>query len=131
MFSFIHLPTDISQRYEMMRAMKGVEFERKGNFIIATSTVNSFESHVASTLVHAGADIAFVAHRGKKELRISARVSELAKGKIDLAEIMRETAQKIGGSGGGHPYAAGLDAPCPQRAQEALGICRELALKRV
>ncbi len=131
MLNFIHVPTDISQRFEMMRAMKGIEFSRKGNYIIATAIVNSFEAHVASSLVHVGADFAFVAHKGREDLRISARVSGNGKGKIDLAEIMQRISLVFGGSGGGHPYAAGYDGKCPEKAQEALDLCKELVLEKI
>lgn len=131
MLNFIHVPTDISQRFEMMRAMKGVEFARKGNFLIATAIVNSFEAHVASSLVHVGADFAFVAHKGRADLRISARVSGNGKGKIDLAEIMKKLSVVFGGSGGGHPYAAGYNGKCPQKAEEALELCKELVLEKL
>ncbi|MEM2963047.1 MAG: DHH family phosphoesterase [Candidatus Anstonellales archaeon] len=127
----IHTPTDISQRFEMLRAMQGVNFERKGNFLVVTAIVNSFEAHVASTLVYAGADFAFVAHKGKKQLRISARVSRAGMSVVDLSSIMSQVSAVFGGSGGGHPYAAGYDGDCPEKAEEILSFCKGRVLEKL
>jgi nanoRNase/pAp phosphatase (c-di-AMP/oligoRNAs hydrolase) len=62
-------------------------------------------------LVDLGADVAFVAGRHGRLVRISARTSrEAARRGLNLAELLGEVGKSYGGDGGGHRSAAALEA---------------------
>ena len=120
---------DISQRIALLTACKRAEVERVGNYLIAKSTVGSFESKAAEALVLMGADFAFVGCNSKNEARISARMrgrleKELG---INLAtQVMEKVGRTLKGSGGGHACAAGADGPNRDAFDDAMNECVSL-----
>ena len=107
------MPSDISQRIAVLKAASRAEVVRQGDWLIACTTVNSFEGSAAMALVDLGADVAFVAGRhGKGDIvRISARSSrEAARKGLNLAKLLGEVGKAYGGDGGGHRSAAALEA---------------------
>ena len=79
-------------------------------YIVAVTQVSAYEAAVARALVGLGADIAIVVGGSGVEVRASLRASRglLEKG-LSLDVIIKEIAEKIGGTGGGHPGAAGYN----------------------
>ncbi len=55
------------------------------------------------------------AKSGESELKYSSRIGESYPGQVNLGEIMREAAEKVGGVGGGHDMAAGAKIPFDRR----------------
>ncbi len=100
---------DYSEKVARLKAAQRALFVEVCGHIIALSEVTAYEASAARALVSLGADVAFVVG-GKEEVRVSARASRkvLDKG-VDLAEILRRVAEAVGGQGGGHKGAAGLN----------------------
>lgn len=96
----------ISERVARLKALKRVEIHRFGEFIVATAKSGAHEGSVAWFFVLAGADIAFVAGKG----RVIARASDdfMIKTGIDLNDIFSAVSEKITVQWGGHPGAAGM-----------------------
>lgn len=126
-----HVPEDFSQRTTTLQSFQRMQFENAGSYIIAWSITNAYESHAALSLIGIGADFAFVGHAGKKMARISARMDSSLSLPISMADVMREVAPLIGGSGGGHKYAAGASGDSPARLNEALSACVRLTNKKL
>jgi len=122
-------PPDFSQRLALLAAAQRAKVERAGEggeLIIATSTVGSFEAGAASALVELGADFAFVGCEGDGGGRISARQKSAHEIEVDLSKIMAEVGREFGGSGGGHPNAAGANGIGRGKLEQALARCVEL-----
>ena len=128
----LSIPTSVSQRIAVLKAASRAEVLRHGDWIIASSVVNSFEGVAAMSLVDLGADVAFVAGRhGKGErIRISARSSQAAAREgLNLANLLGEVGQAFNGDGGGHMSASAMEAvgdpsvildACRKKAAESL-----------
>ena len=128
----LFVPANISQRIAVLKAASRAKVVRQGNWLVASTAVNSFEGSAAMALVDLGADVAFVAGRhGKRDaVRISARCSrEAARRGLNLAELLGEVGKAYGGDGGGHRSAAALEAlgepsailnACRKKAEESL-----------
>jgi nanoRNase/pAp phosphatase (c-di-AMP/oligoRNAs hydrolase) len=126
----LSVPSDLSQRIAVLKAASRAEVVRQGDWLIACTTVNSFEGSAAMALVDLGADVAFVAGRhGKSDtVRISARSSrEAARGGLNLAKLLGEVGKAYGGDGGGHKSAAALEAVGDPSA--ILNACRKKAFR--
>lgn len=121
---------DVSQRIAVLKACQRVEFEKVGEFLVVSSEVGSFEAGAASALVEMGADVAFVACSCENG-RISARVHGELSGKVDVAELMKEIGAEFGGSGGGHPAAAGASGLKKEDVETALGECVRKAKEKL
>ncbi|MCX6678418.1 MAG: DHH family phosphoesterase [Methanothrix sp.] len=120
----LSLPTNISQRIAVLKAASRAEVMRQGDWLVACTSVNSFEGSAAMALVDLGADVAFVAGRHGDLVRISARCSrEAAQRGLNLAQILGEVGRAHGGDGGGHSSAAALEAPGKPSA--ILDACRK------
>lgn len=79
-------------------------------YIIAVTEVSAFEASVARTLIGIGADVAIVIGGKKKEIRASIRASkELLDKGFSASEIAKRVSKNIGGQGGGHKAAAGIN----------------------
>jgi len=126
---FVRTDADVSQRLALLTACKRAEVEKVGGYLVAKSTVGSFESKAAEALVEIGADISFVGCRGRDGARISARMrDDLAKKlRINLAtQVMEKVGRILNGSGGGHACAAGAAGSDIERFDEAMSECLRL-----
>ncbi|HWQ18817.1 MAG TPA: DHH family phosphoesterase [Methanotrichaceae archaeon] len=109
-------PSDVSQRIATLKAAARSEIEWTGDWIVATTEINSFEGTSAMSLVDIGADVAFAAGKHGNLTRVSGRARrEAGRAGIDLSEIMRSVAKSHYGEGGGHRGAAALEAPADAR----------------
>lgn len=109
--SAISVPTDISRRIAILKAATRAKVIRVGNYLIATTDINSFEGSAAMALVDLGADVAFAAGKHGRICRVSARAGrEAARAGLDLAEISGRIAKRFCGEGGGHKAAAAFEA---------------------
>ncbi len=119
-------PIDISRKIAILKAVTRAKIDRHGDWLIATTEINSFEGSSAMALADLGADVAFAAGKHGDLCRISARAGrEAARIGLNLAEILCEVGKNNGGNGGGHMAAAALEAVGEPRA--LLEECRKRA----
>ena len=124
----LFVPASISQRIAVLKAASRAEILRRGDWLFASTSVNSFEGSAAMALVDCGADVAFVAGRHADRVRVSARCSrEAARRGLNLAGISGEVGRAYGGDGGGHQAAAALEARGD--ASAILDACRKKAME--
>ncbi len=125
------VPPQYSQRLELLKSCQNLRFNTQGEYIVASSVVNSFEAHVAMAFINLGADVAFVGHKGKLTARISGRCRRGMPEGFSVAPILKEIAPLINGTGGGHPHAAGATGTNPDAVEDALGVCVTMACKKI
>ncbi len=126
----LSVPPDLSQRIAVLKAASRAEIERQGDWLVASTQINSFEGSAAMALVDLGADVAFAAGRHGDRVRVSARSSRAAvKMGLDLNELLGEVGRAHGGDGGGHKAAAALEARGEPRA--LLQECRKKVADRL
>jgi len=97
---------------EVLAKLKGaqrLEIHRLADWVAVTTTVGSFQAHVARSLVYLGADVAIVGGESDGETRVSLRSTQrFAEGtNVQLGtQVAESVAKKLGGHGGGHATAA-------------------------
>ena len=126
---------------EVMAKLKGAQrlkIYRGGDWVVATSTVGSFQAHVARALVYLGADLAVVGGESDGETRFSLRSTQrfLDGAKVQLGtQVAGEMSRRLGGHGGGHATAASFSTAAGEeetmeatlkRAGELLGDLKEI-----
>lgn len=84
-----------------------------GNSLLLYGPATTHASIAAETAIDAGADASLFWLSGKKEISISARLRPPLERQlsIHLGKMMQEIGPMLGGSGGGHPAAAGAYGP--------------------
>jgi phosphoesterase RecJ-like protein len=126
----LSLPRDLSQRIAVLKAASRAGIERQGDWLVASTQINSFEGLAAMALVDLGADVAFAAGRHGDRVRVSARSSRAAvRTGLNLNELLGEVGRANGGDGGGHNAAAALEAKGEPRA--LLLECRKKVADRL
>jgi nanoRNase/pAp phosphatase (c-di-AMP/oligoRNAs hydrolase) len=114
-----------------MAKLKGAQrlrIFRLGNWVVATSSVGSFQAHVARTILFMGADVGVVGGVSEEETRVSLRATQrfLDETKVQLGvDVAEAVAKRLGGHGGGHATAASFS--CLVGEEEAV----TLALNRL
>jgi len=105
------IPSRQSEKIARLRAGQRAEIEVLGDWILAFSRLGSFQSSGARALLSSGADVAAVAGKDKGTLRASFRSKNrfYSLTGIHLGEVVGELASRLGGSGSGHPTAAGYN----------------------
>jgi len=100
-----------SEKIARLRAGQRAEIDQIGDWILAFSYLGSFQSAGARALISLGADVAAVAGEDKGTLRASFRSKNRFHRLtgIHLGEVVGEIASRFGGSGSGHPTAAGYN----------------------
>ena len=126
---------------EVLAKLKGAQrlkIYRGGDWVVAASTVGSFQAHVARALVYLGADLAVVGGESEGETRVSLRSTQrfLDGTKIQLGtQVAEEMSNRLGGHGGGHSTAASFSTVAGEedtieatlkRAGELLGDLKEI-----
>ena len=126
---------------EVLAKLKGAQrlrIYRGGDWVVATSTVGSFQAHVARALVYLGADLAIVGGESDGETRFSLRSTQrfLDGTKVHLGiQVAGEVSKRLGGHGGGHATAASFSTAAGEeetmeatlkRAGEFLGDLKEI-----
>ncbi len=116
---------------EVLAKLKGAQrlkIYKLGDWVASTSTVGSFQAHVARSLVFLGADVAVVGGESEGETRVSLRSTQrfFEGTKIQLGtQVAEEVAGRLGGHGGGHATAASFSTGAGE------GEAVEGSLKRV
>jgi nanoRNase/pAp phosphatase (c-di-AMP/oligoRNAs hydrolase) len=105
------VPSRQSEKIARLRAGQRAEIDVLGDWILAFSRLGSFQSSGARALISLGADVAAVAGENKGTLRASFRSKNRFHRLtgIHLGGIVGELASMFGGSGSGHPTAAGYN----------------------
>lgn len=115
----------VSERIARLKALRRMKIHRFGDFVVVTSSAGAHEGSAAWTLILAGADLAFVAGKG----RIIGRASDdfLIRAGFDLTDVFSTVSERLGGTWGGHPAAAGIHVSDSESALETvLAVVEEL-----
>ena len=126
---------------EVLAKLKGAQrlkIYKAGEKVVATSTVGSFQAHVARSLVYLGADLAAVGGEAEGETRVSLRSTQRFSEETGIqlgTQVAAEMSNRLGGHGGGHATAASFStavgeeevmAATLKRIGQLLGEPREL-----
>ncbi|WP_455364363.1 DHH family phosphoesterase, partial [[Eubacterium] cellulosolvens] len=125
-------PMDRSERIARFKGAKRSAIKDLGDWIFATSEVNSHQASAARALIGLGADVAMV-QGGEKNYRINFRASSAfsEKTKIHLGnDVAGELGKVFDGEGGGHDRAAGFNlkksiTPPEKLTNEVLRILKQ------
>ncbi len=121
---------DISERIARLKGVARVKLYRARDWIFATSSIGAFEASVARSLTDLGADLALVTSGEDSTSRITGRLNERFQRStsLNLAScVMRPLAERLSGTGGGHPSAASarVSAPPDEAVGAALALISE------
>jgi nanoRNase/pAp phosphatase (c-di-AMP/oligoRNAs hydrolase) len=123
-------PMTRPERIARLRAASRVQTTVMGQWIVSTSQLGAYQSSAARALLGLGADVALVAGQVKLNVRVNMRSTEgfYNRTGIHLArDLAIPLGKKLGGTGGGHPTAAGMSAmgPVDQILDECVDLLRE------
>jgi nanoRNase/pAp phosphatase (c-di-AMP/oligoRNAs hydrolase) len=110
--NILSVKKDRSEKIARLKGGKRVQLYFRGEWILATSSLDSFHASVARGLIGLGADVAVVAGNDNKKLRTSLRsTNDFAhRTSIHLGHnIAKRLGEEFKGSGSGHPTAAGIN----------------------
>ena len=102
----------ISEKVARLKGASRIQIHKEESNIYTISHISSFESSVARALIDLGASCSIVvATTPDEEHRISLRCTKnfAEEKQINLGDVANQVATKLGGSGGGHETAAGLN----------------------
>ncbi|MDA4136968.1 MAG: DHH family phosphoesterase [Thaumarchaeota archaeon] len=101
-------PPDYGEVIAKLKAAKRAKIYRAKGWVIAVSTVGSFQANVARSFTQLGADVALVVGEVGKEVKGSLRAHQRfhTETKIHMGTDIAEGISKGRGYGGGHPTAA-------------------------
>jgi nanoRNase/pAp phosphatase (c-di-AMP/oligoRNAs hydrolase) len=113
-------PPDYGEAIAKLKAARRSKIYRASGWIIAVSTVGSFQASVARAFISLGADIALVVGEFDDETRGSLRASHRfhSETKVHLGTDIAPVISKDSGYGGGHPTAASFT--CKGTDQEVI-----------
>ena len=109
--SLFQTETDVSERIARIKTAQRAEIHRIKDYIVAFSEVGSYQASGARALISLGAELAIVVGDEKAGLRASLRSSQgfFDASGVHLGELVSDFAGVFGGSGSGHPTAAGYN----------------------
>ncbi|MDR0797641.1 MAG: DHH family phosphoesterase [Nitrososphaerota archaeon] len=125
-------PIDNSERLAKLKACKRAKIVKNGEWLIALSHVSAYEASAAKSLVDLGAHVAAVAGKkvGKLEVRLRCNRDFAEKTGIHLGkDISMPLGELLGGVGGGHAMAAGVNAK--GEVTVALNMCLKLLKEKI
>jgi len=125
-------PIDNSERLAKLKACKRAKIEKIGEWIITLSHVSAYEASAAKSLVDLGAHMAAVAGKKNGKLEVSLRCNRdfTEKTGIHLGkDIAMHLGAALGGVGGGHAMAAGVNAK--GEIEAALDLCLKLLQEKI
>ena len=121
-YALMRTPPDPSLRMACLKGASRLKIMRRGDVLVATTEVSSFQGDVANALVHLGSDVAFAGGGKTKVINVSARArTQVVDAGLNLAEVMGTVAGRVDGKGGGHAGAAALRGH--GNVQEILDMC--------
>jgi nanoRNase/pAp phosphatase (c-di-AMP/oligoRNAs hydrolase) len=113
MLNLFSNPIDNSERLAKLKACKRAKIVKNGEWIIALSHVSAYEASAAKSLVDLGAHVAAVAGKKDGKLEVSLRCSREFNEKTGIhlgKDVSMPLGELLGGVGGGHAMAAGVNA---------------------
>jgi len=126
----VSMETDQSEKISQLRGAQRLKYWKVGRRIVAISQGSAFEASVCKSLVHLGADVAFVGSQRGETFRISARATpEMVRKGIHLGKLLNGVGSETSNGGGGHPGAAGISGVGDVEAM--LNISAESAIRRL
>jgi len=126
------LPLETSERVARLKAAQRLQWIRLKGWIVAVSKVGSYQSSAARALLVLGADVAVVGGERKGKLKISLRATKRffdGTGVHLGRDIALPLGRLVGGMGGGHSTAAGVNGE--GSLDEALKACMHLLREAV
>jgi len=112
--SLLRTRRDVSESIARIKASKRASYFRAGEWLVAFTTVGSFQASVARSLVEVGADVSLALGEVEGETRASLRSTQIFKEKTSIhlgTDFCKAFADRSGGAGGGHPTAASMNVP--------------------
>ena len=132
MLALFQNPIENSERLAKLKACKRAKIEKIGEWIITLSHVSAYEASAAKSLVDLGAHMAAVAGKKNGKLEVSLRCNRdfTEKTGIHLGkDIAMPLGEALGGVGGGHAMAAGVNAK--GEVEAALDLCLKLLQEKI
>jgi len=132
MLNMFSNPIDNSERLAKLKACKRAKIVKNGEWIIALSHVSAYEASAAKSLVDLGAHIAAVAGKKADKLEVSLRCTRDFNEKTGIhlgKDVSRSLGELLGGVGGGHAMAAGVNAK--GEVDDVLDKCLKLLKERM
>jgi len=108
--NIIRVPMDISERIARLKSARRLDWDNIGGWIVASSTVGSFQASVARSLIGLGAHLAIVGGEKESGLTLSFRSTSefFSRTKFHLGrDLATALGEAMNGAGGGHSTAAG------------------------
>ncbi|HEV2390633.1 MAG TPA: DHH family phosphoesterase, partial [Nitrososphaerales archaeon] len=122
-------PPDYGEVIAKLKAAKRLKLYKVAGWVVVTTTVGSFQSNVARSLVSMGADVAIVTGETGGETRGSLRANQRfwETTKIHMGTDVAATMAEAG-FGGGHPTAASFTCSLPENetAEGAVALVAKL-----
>ncbi|UCD45538.1 MAG: DHH family phosphoesterase [Candidatus Bathyarchaeota archaeon] len=103
---------DRSDNIARLKSAQRMQLHMVGEWVITTSSLNSYQASAARGLLGLGADVAVVAGNVGKELRASLRSTDRFHMETSIhlgSDVARVLGEEFGGAGSGHPTAAGVN----------------------
>ena len=123
-------PPDYGEVVAKLKSAKRLKLYNVAGWVVVTTTVGSFQSNVARSLVSMGADVAIVSGENGGEIRGSLRANQRfwEATKIHLGTDVAASIAKDTGFGGGHPTAASFTCLLPEdkAAESVLSLVASL-----
>ena len=110
--SLLSLPMDLSERIARLKASKRIKLSKLNHWLIAFSHVSAYQASAARALITLGADVAVVAGQRNEKIQISMRATRVFFDKTGVhlgRDIAKPLGEYLGGMGGGHAVAAGVN----------------------
>jgi bifunctional oligoribonuclease and PAP phosphatase NrnA len=123
-------PPDYGEVVAKLKSARRLKPYKVAGWVVVTTTVGSFQSNVARSLVSMGADVAIVTGETGGETRGSLRANQRfwETTKIHLGTDVAAAIAREAGFGGGHPTAASFTCTLPEdkAAEGALSLLASL-----
>jgi len=110
--SLLRTRRDVSESIARIKASRRAMYYRANDWLVATTTVGSFQASVARALIDVGADVAAALGEVEGETRASFRSTQVFKEKTGLhlgTDVCKGLSEQLGGAGGGHATAASMN----------------------
>jgi bifunctional oligoribonuclease and PAP phosphatase NrnA len=124
--ALLRSPPDYGEVIAKLKAARRLKLYRVAGWVVVTTTVGSFQSNVARSLVSMGADVAIVTGETGGETRGSLRANQRfwEATKLHLGTDVAASISREEGFGGGHPTAASFTCAFPEEkaAETALAL---------
>lgn len=116
-----------SEKVACIKAAQRAKRRQINETILLVSHVSSFEAAAARALVALGADVAVVIAQRKTETRISIRTAANFPTGVSIGrDVIPPLCERFGGTGGGHPGAAGYNSPESLNITQVKGFLYQL-----